>query len=440
MKDEHKDKDKDGDVNEIDIFEKMALCPYMCELCQSTSAIRKMDQIASKMEEKHGKGCVHNFSLGNPRVPPPKEYEQIMIETLQDKDFFLPHGYAPNVGDQQGREAIAELFSKLQDTEITYKNVILSSGCAGAINIFLRSILSVGDEVVIPCPYFLEYPYYIQNYHAHAIFLHTKFEDGWQIKKEDFEKCFTARTRCVIINSPHNPTGIVYSDETIKMISEICEFYMKKFGRTIWILSDEVYCRMLRPGKKIYQIFKFYKFSVITYSLSKDLSLPGERIGALIMNPKVKLCERNIHALSIANEFLAIYPPNRLHMRALPKLLKYTSDLTVYTECQQIMEETLKKLNIEYVQPEGSFYIFPKIPDGIDEMTFCKTMVENFIVIVPGSAFGMEGFYRMSLCLGKEAVKKAAAQFEISYKKTLEQLGYGKNKKDEEKCEKKTEN
>ena len=412
-----------------DIFEKTALNPYMCELCQTTSAIRKMDQIASEMEAKHGKGCIYNFSLGNPRVPPPEEYDKIMIETIQDKEFFLPHGYASNVGDDPAREAVAELFSKLQDTKINYKNVILSSGCAGAINIFLRAILSIGDEVIVPSPCFLEYPFYIQNYHGVVVHCKTKFEDGWQIKKEEFEKCFTARTRIVIINSPHNPTGIVYSEETIKMISEVCEKFMKKFGRTIWILSDEVYCRMLRPGKKPYKIFKHYKFSVITYSVSKDLSLPGERIGALIMNPAIELCERNIHALSIANEFLAIYPPNRLHMRALPKLLKHTSKLELYTECQEIFEETLKKLNIEDIQPEGSFYIFPKIPDGIDEMTFCKTMVKNFIVIVPGSAFGQEGFYRMSLCLLPENVKKGMEQFEIAYKKTLEELSYKKNEK-----------
>ena len=412
-----------------DIFEKTALNPYMCELCQTTSAIRKMDQIASEMEAKHGKGCIYNFSLGNPRVPPPEEYDKIMIETIQDKEFFLPHGYASNVGDDPAREAVAELFSKLQDTKINYKNVILSSGCAGAINIFLRAILSIGDEVIVPSPCFLEYPFYIQNYHGVVVHCKTKFEDGWQIKKEEFEKCFTARTRIVIINSPHNPTGIVYSEETIKMISEVCEKFMKKFGRTIWILSDEVYCRMLRPGKKPYKIFKHYKFSAITYSVSKDLSLPGERIGALIMNPEVALCERNIHALSIANEFLSIYPPNRLHMRALPKLLKHTSKLELYTECQEIVEETLKKLNIEYVQPEGTFYIFPKIPDGIDEMTFCKTMVKNFIVIVPGSAFGQEGFYRMSLCLLPENVKKGMEQFEIAYKKTLEELGYKQNEK-----------
>ena len=412
-----------------DIFEKTALNPYMCELCQTTSAIRKMDQIASEMEAKHGKGCIYNFSLGNPRVPPPEEYDKIMIETIQDKEFFLPHGYASNVGDDPAREAVAELFSKLQDTKINYKNVILSSGCAGAINIFLRAILSIGDEVIVPSPCFLEYPFYIQNYHGVVVHCKTKFEDGWQIKKEEFEKCFTARTRIVIINSPHNPTGIVYSEETIKMISEVCEKFMKKFGRTIWILSDEVYCRMLRPGKKPYKIFKHYKFSVITYSVSKDLSLPGERIGALIMNPAIELCERNIHALSIANEFLAIYPPNRLHMRALPKLLKHTSKLELYTECQEIVEETLKKLNIEYIQPEGTFYIFPKIPDGLDEMTFCKTMVKNFIVIVPGSAFGQEGFYRMSLCLLPENVKKGMEQFEIAYKKTLEELGYKKNEK-----------
>ena len=149
---------------EVDHFEKLALNPYMTELCQSTSAIRKMDQIASEMEQKHGKGCIHNFSIGNPRVPPPEEYDRIMIETIQDKEFFLPHGYAPNVGDKPAREAVAELFSKLQDVKLSFKNVILSSGCAGAINIFLRTVLSVGDEVIVPNPCFLEYPFYVENY------------------------------------------------------------------------------------------------------------------------------------------------------------------------------------------------------------------------------------------------------------------------------------
>ena len=416
-----------------DFLEKNSLSPYMTELCQSSSEIRKMDEIAKEMVKKHGEDSIHNFSIGNPRVPPPEEYEQIMIDTIKDKEFFLPHGYAPNTGDQEGREAIAELFSKIQDVKLSYKNVILSAGCAGAINIFLRTILSVGDEVIIPSPYFLEYPYYIENFHGKAIFCETKFEEGWQINKEKFEKCFTARTRCVIINSPQNPTGIVYTEETIKMISEICEKFSKKYGRPIWILSDDVYCRVLRPGKKTHQIFKFYKYSVISYSVSKDLSLPGERIGALIMNPEIKLCERNIHAISMSNEFLAIYPPNRLHMRALPKLLKYTSKIELYSECQVIIEETLKKLNIQYVQPEGAFYLFPKIPEGIDEIEFCKSMVENFIVVVPGSAFGAKGFYRLSFCKKPEDIKRGMEQFEKAYTKVISELGNASNvKKDKE--------
>ena len=410
-----------------DFLEKQALSPYMTELCQSSSAIRKMDEIAKEMVKKYGEDAIHNFSIGNPRVPPPEEYNKIMMDTLNDKDFFLPHGYAPNTGDQEGREAIAELFTKLQGVDISYKNVILTAGCAGAINIFLRTILSVGDEVIIPSPYFLEYPYYIENFHGKAVFCETKFEEGWQINKEKFEKCFTANTRCVIINSPQNPTGIVYTDKTIKMISEICQTYTEKYGRPIWILSDDVYCRVLRPGKKHHQIFKFYKYSVISYSVSKDLSLPGERIGALIMNPEIKLCERNIHAISMSNEFLAIYPPNRLHMRALPKLLKFTSQVELYSESQDIIEETLKKLKIEYVQPEGAFYLFPKIPDGIDEMEFCKLMVENFIVVVPGSAFGAEGFYRLSFCKSPEDIKRGMEQFEKAYITVIEKLGKQKN-------------
>ena len=413
---------------EVDFLENYALSPYMTELCQSSSEIRKMDQIARDMKEKYGKDSIHNFSIGNPSVPPPEEYNKIMAETIKDKDFFLPHGYAPNIGDDEGREAIAELFSKIQGVSITKKNVILTGGGAGAINIFLRTVLIVGDEVIIPTPYFLEYPYYIDNFHGKAVYCETKFEDGWQINKEAFEKCFTAQTRCVLINSPHNPTGIVYTDETIKMISEVCEKFSHKYGRPIWIISDDVYCRILRPDRKSHQIFKFYKFSVIIYSLSKDSSLPGERIGALIMNPEIKLCERNIHAISMSNEFMAIYPPNRLHMRALPKLLKHTSKVEYYTEDQEIVEETLKKLKIEYVKPEGAFYVFPKIPEGIDEMDFCKLMVENFIVVVPGSAFGAKGFYRLSFCKIPEDIKKGMEQFEKSYTKVIDELKKGGNK------------
>jgi aspartate aminotransferase len=405
-----------------DIFEKSALNPYMTELCQSMSAIRRMDQIATEMAKTHGDHAIHNFSIGNPRILPPEEYNKIMVDTINDKSFFLPHGYAPNTGDKEGREAIAELFSKLQEVKVTYENVLLSSGCAGAINVFLRTVLSVRDEVILFSPYFLEYPYYIENYHGTSVYCDTHFEEGWQINRERFEKCFTANTRVVIINSPHNPTGIVYTVETIKMISEVCEKYMKKYGRTIWLLSDDVYCRVIRPGHKAHQIFKYYKFSCIAYSISKDLSLPGERIGALVMNPAIQLCERNIHALSMSNEFLAVYPPNRLHMRALPKLLKYTVDLTVYDKSQEIVEETLKKLKIEYIQPEGAFYIFPKLPDGIDDIKFCELLAKNFVVTVPGSAFGTKGFYRLSFCKGPEDIKKGMEQFEAVYNSVIEQL------------------
>ena len=412
-----------------DFLEMHGLCPYMTELSQSSSAIRKMDGIAREMAEKYGDESIHNFSLGNPRVPPPKEYNQIMIDTINDDKFFLPHGYAPNTGDKEGREAIAELFSQIQEVKLSYKNVILIGGCAGAINIFFRCILSIDDEVIILSPYFLEYPYYVENFHGKPVFCETKFKDGWQINKETFEKCFTARTRCVIINSPQNPTGIIYTEETIKMISEICKKYTYKFGRPIWILSDDVYCRVLRPGKKTHQIFKYYKYSVITYSISKDLSVPGERIGALIMNPEIKSCEKYIHALSISNEFLAIYPPNRLHMRALPKLLKYTSNIELYSESQEIIEKTLKKLKIEYIPPEGSFYLFAKIPDGIDEIEFCESMCKNFIVVVPGTGFGAKGFYRISFCKGPEDIKRGMEQFEKSYIKVISELSEQSDKK-----------
>ena len=406
---------------------KYAISPYMTFHSQNGSAIRRMDLIARDMVKQYGDEKVFNFSLGNPRVHPPKEYDKIMIDTINDHQTLLyPHGYANNVGDDDAREAMAELFSKIQNIKIPLQYICLVAGCAGAINIFLRTVLQFNDEVIIFSPYFLEYPFYIENYGGKTVPCITKFKEGWQINKERFLQVLRQTTRVVIINSPQNPTGIIYSDETIKMISEECLKMSQKSGRPIWIISDDVYTRVLRPGQKCHQIFNHYKYSVIAYSLSKDLSLPGERIGALILNPLVEEGEKIIKAVSMANEFMSVYPPNRLHMRAIPKLLKYTSDFSQYDESQKIIEETFKELQIKYIPPQGAFYIFPKIPDGIDEEQFCEKMVKNFIVVVPGSAFDKAGFYRMSFCFPADYTKKAMEQFKISYKKVISEMS-GKN-------------
>ena len=240
-----------------DIFEKTALNPYMCELCQTTSAIRKMDQIASEMEAKHGKGCIYNFSLGNPRVPPPEEYDKIMIETIQDKEFFLPHGYASNVGDDPAREAVAELFSKLQDTKINYKNVILSSGCAGAINIFLRAILSIGDEVIVPANTYIATILSITENGLVPVLVEPKL-NTLEIDDNLIEKHITNKTKAVCIvhlygrNAYTDKIGALCRKYNLKLVEDNAQAHGCKFtdGRVTGSIGDAA-GHSFYPGKNL---------------------------------------------------------------------------------------------------------------------------------------------------------------------------------------------
>lgn len=377
-----------------------------------------MSAIGEKLAEKHGDNAIHNFTIGNPRVPPPAEYCAALRE-VAEQEIPLCHGYSSTMGDLNVRQRFAEILSKLQDTHVGPEHIIMSSGCAGALNVTLRTILSSGDEVILVAPYFLEYPFYVENYHCRPVILDTKFEEGWQINAEQLEDLINAETRAIIINSPHNPTGIIYTQDTINKMCEVLKRKSDEYGRPIYIISDDVYARVVPAGIQTHLTFKNYSYSVVCYSLSKDLSLPGERIGAVCANPLLENVGLLVTSLAHANEILGFVHTNRVGMRAAAKCLPCISQIELYDQSREIICNLFDELGIQYVKPSGAFYVFPKVPDGINEFEFCKTMAENFIIVVPGSGFGAQGFFRVSFCKPPHDIARAVPVFKTAYAAAL---------------------
>jgi aspartate aminotransferase len=290
------------------------------------------------------------------------------------------------------------------------------------MNVTLRVILSPGDEVILITPYFLEYPFYIENFHGTVVEVATKFEEGWQINAHTLEAAINPMTRAVVINSPHNPTGVVYTQECVDSMAEVLKRKSAEYGRPIYILSDDVYARLVEPGVKPHQIFKSYPYSVVCYSLSKDLSIPGERFGCMVGNPLLENVGLLSHSLAHANEVLGFVHANRLHMRIIPKVMMATSRLELYDKSREIICKMLDECGLKYVRPQGAFYIFPKIPDGIDEWKFCETMAKNMVIVVPGLGFKAPGFFRLSFCKAPEDIEKAVPVFKAAFEETLRVL------------------
>jgi len=382
-----------------------------------------MSNLADEMGAKHGCDKIHNFSIGNPRVPPPQAYFDALKE-IAGTEEPLCHGYSSTMGDLEPRVAFAKLFADLQEVPVGPEHVILTSGCAGAMNVTLRTILSPGDEVVLIKPYFLEYPFYVENFGGRVVEVDTKFEEGWQINAEMLDTVINPQTRCVIINSPHNPTGIVYTQECIDQMADLLARRSEEYGRPIYILSDDVYTRVLAPGVKCHKIFSTYPYSVVCYSMSKDISIPGERFGCIICNPLLENVGLLVHALAHANEILGFVHANRLHMRIIPKVLERgaTSDLELYNESRDLVCKMLDECGIKYVRPSGAFYVFPKIPDGVDEWSFCEKMARKFVIIVPGKGFMAPGFFRLSFCKPPEDIRRAVPVFKQAFAETMREL------------------
>ena len=385
------------------ISEKMK--PYV----KNKSAIRMMFEEGNRLRAKYGADKVFDFSLGNPSVPAPDSVREAIIELVNTTDPTVLHGYMSNAGFEDVRQTIAESLNRRFDTKFSAKNLIMTVGAASGLNVILKTILNPGEEVIVFAPYFLEYGAYVRNYDGVLVEI-SPDTTTFQPNLAEFEQKITPKTRAVIVNTPHNPTGVVYSEETIKKLSAILEAKQKEFGTVIYLISDEPYREPAYDGVEVPYLTKYYNNTVVGYSYSKSLSLPGERIGYLVIPDEADGSEELISAATIANRTLGCVNAPSLIQKVVAKCVDAKTDLVAYDKNRQALYNGLKECGFECIKPQGAFYLFVKSPVE-DEKAFCEAGKKYNILMVPGSSFACPGYVRLAYCVSYETIVNSLPEF-----------------------------
>ncbi|MBP3878750.1 MAG: pyridoxal phosphate-dependent aminotransferase [Lachnospiraceae bacterium] len=375
----------------------------------NSSVIRAMFEEGKKMAAIYGADHVYDFSLGNPNVPAPEAVREAIKEILDTEDPLLVHGYMSNSGYEDVRGAVAEHLNGLYGTKYAAQNLLMIVGAAGGMNVFFKTILNPGDEVVTFSPYFTEYRSYVGNYDGKLIEVPTD-PVTFEPDPEKLAAAVTAKTKAVILNSPNNPTGVVYSKEVIARIAELLEEKQKEFGTTIFIFSDEPYREIVFGEYEVPWIPSFYKNTVVGYSYSKSLSLPGERIGWLLFPSEIDDFSDMTAGANVANRILGFVNAPSLMQRAVARCLNEKTDVGFYDENRRMLMEGLREAGYTFVEPQGAFYLWLKSPEA-DEKAFVAKAKEKQILIVPGSSFGCAGWTRVAYCVSHETVKNSMPGF-----------------------------
>ena len=380
----------------------------MENMVANSSAIRAMFEEGNRLAKIYGAENVFDFSLGNPNVPAPEEVKNAIIELLNEEDPIALHGYTnSNAGYADVREAVAQSLNERFGTEFEGKNIVMTVGAAGGLNVILKSLLNPADEVIVFAPYFGEYRSYVSNYDGVLVEVSPDTET-FQPKLAEFEEKITAKTKAVIVNTPNNPTGVVYSEETIEKMAEILEKKQKEFGTDIYLISDEPYRELAYDGVEVPYLTKYYANTIVGYSYSKSLSLPGERIGYLVIPSEASDSEDLISAASVATRILGFVNAPTLQQKVVKACLK--TDISYYDRNREALYNGLKELGFECVRPEGAFYLFVKSPVE-DEKAFCAAAKKYNILIVPGSSFGCPGYVRIAYCVAYETIVNSLPKF-----------------------------
>lgn len=374
------------------------------------SVIREMSAAGHKMGEEIGFDNVFDYSLGNPSVPAPKKVEAVIKKLLEETEPLSLHGYSEGHGILQVREKIAAYLAKTYDIPYTYEDIFMASGAAGALAHAFRAVVCPGEEIITFAPFFPEYRPYIETTGAVLKVVPANTET-FQINFEAFEQMITEKTAAVLINTPNNPSGIVYSTETIRKLAEVLSKAQEAYGHDIYIISDEPYREIVFSGVDAPCVSKFYANTIMCYSYSKSLSLPGERIGYVAVNPACKDAALIVHMCTQISRGIGHNCPASLLQLTVAELLGETSDLSVYEENANILYDALTKMGFSCVRSGGTFYMFPRSPEE-DAKAFCQKALAYNLVLVPGDSFGCPGFFRISYCVPTEKVKRSLAAFE----------------------------
>lgn len=377
---------------------------------KSAGVIRKMFEEGLKLKSIHGQDNVFDFSIGNPDLDPPEEVMNAIEKfgRCRERNF---HGYMPNAGFPFAREAMAEKTSEEQGTEVHGDSVVMSVGAAGAINALIKAILNPGDNVIVPSPYFTEYKHYVGNYGGKLIEVNTK--PDFSLDVSAIAGALDENTAAVLINSPNNPTGKVYTEAEIKELAEALESHGKKTGRYPFLICDEPYRAIIYDGKKVAPSFPVYKNSIIVTSFAKNFSLPGERIGYICVNPASPEKDDVVSACIFTTRILGYVNAPALMQRVVAETWNAPADMSLYEKRRNELVAILDEAGIEHSSPEGAFYLWCKVPDGFegDDMDFCDYLKKYLILGAPGSGFGGKGWFRLAYCASEQSILNSRQAF-----------------------------
>lgn len=377
---------------------------------QGSSAIRAMFNEGKEMAALYGAENVYDFSLGNPATPAPAKVNEAIKQAVDQLNPLELHGYMSNAGYEDVRKAMADNLNGRFGTDFTEKNIVMTVGAAGGLNIIFKTLLDPGDEVVVFAPYFGEYRAYAANFDAVIVEVAPDFE-SFQPDLQEFEKKLTAKTKVVLVNTPNNPTGVVYSEDTMKQIATILEKKEKEYGHEIYLVSDEPYRELVYDDVQELFLTKYYRNTIVGYSFSKSLSLPGERIGYVAVPNEVVDAQKILDGLEVSNRTLGFVNAPSLIQKAAAAAVEEKTDVDFYDRNRKLLYEGLTKLGFNCVKPQGAFYLWMKSPD-VDEERFVENAKKYHIILVKGSAFSCPGYVRMAYCVSPDMIQKSLPEFE----------------------------
>lgn len=381
----------------------------MMELGKKSSVIREIFEYGNKRKAEIGEENVFDFSLGNPSIPTPKAVTDTLIGLLEEKDPILLHGYTSATGNMEVRTAIAKDIEKRFGATSNPSLIYMSCGAAASLTISLNALLNEGDEVILLAPFFPEYRVFVEKAGAEVRIVNCS--ENFQINLDALDKAINANTKAVIINSPNNPSGVVFDENSIVGLSKLLKQRAFEFGTDIFIIADEPYRELVYGGVTVPYIPNYYDNTIVCYSFSKSLSLPGERIGYIFVSPKVKAAADVFAAICGAGRALGYVCAPSLLQYAVKECLGQTSDISVYEENRNLLYNALSKYGYSVVRPDGAFYLFLKSPDS-DATAFCERAKKYEILLVPADSFGCPGYVRISYCVKPETIKRALPAFE----------------------------
>ena len=385
----------------------MAIALKMRVFAERSSWIRKMFEAGAILKAQYGAEHVFDFSLGNPDLPPPPKFKEVLLDVAGQTGPGR-HGYMANGGYPPVRDKVAARVSGEQGMAVAGDSVLMTCGAAGGLNVIMKSILDPGDEVIIIAPFFVEYHFYVDN-HGGVAKVVSSVED-FSLDLGAIKAAVNARTKAIIINSPNNPTGQIYSATELAALGELLVEAGREHNTTIFMIADEPYRKIVYDHCVVPSVFEAYQNSIVVSSWSKDLSLPGERIGYIVVHPECEEKVALLGAMTLANRILGFVNAPALMQRVVGELQDVSVDCSIYARRREIFCKILSEAGYDFVPPKGAFYLFPKSPLA-DDVEFVAILQEEKILAVPGRGFGMPGYFRLAFCVEDDVIARSAPGF-----------------------------